>query len=112
MLPAFARTTVVVLTPVMASDHGTTRPDWSQVPATRTVAGCSWQPGAAQSDDNNRIGVQAQGQLFMPAGAQIDPLEHVRINGDDFEIVGEPERWEIGTGSVDHVVVHLNRWEG
>jgi hypothetical protein len=32
------------------------------------------------------------------------------VGGDDYRVVGEPERWE--TGVMDHVRATVRRWEG
>lgn len=108
MLPSFAQHTVQVLTAQETGDHGRAVEDWSLEPTSRTVTGCSFQPAVGQSDDENRTGSQLTAALFMPSGDPITARNRVRFGGDDYEIVGEPERWDY----VDHVLVRLERWEG
>jgi len=112
MLPSFARQTVTVLTAQTINDHGHVISDWSVPPIETPVAGCSFQPGGGVDDLMNRDGTEQTGVLYMPAGTAIDSSQRVRVGAKDYEVDGDPEDWQIGVGTVDHVLVRLKRWRG
>lgn len=111
MLPSFAKQSITVVTAGTKTIHGNVTDDWSNPAQLVTVAGCSVQPIAGSEAHDHRDASLAQWQVFAPLGTAVTAKNHIRFGGTEFQIVGEPLRWEVGT-SVDHVAILINKWEG
>ncbi|POH63954.1 hypothetical protein C3B59_10445 [Cryobacterium zongtaii] len=112
MLPSFARQAVArVRYPMVDDGHGNLTPNLDQ-PDEQTVEGCSVQPGASAEVLAGRDAALIQFTVYAPAHADVLASDSVRYNGALFSIDGEPARWPSATGTLDHVVFLLKRWEG
>lgn len=111
MLPSMmSRVTLVRKRLARVLDHGTMVVDSSTTESTATFAG-SPQPTAGQIDFQNRFGAQAVYVVWVPdphVDVQRDDL--VTLYGTDYHVAREPERWI--TGTLDHAVIALERWNG
>ena len=112
MLPSFATQSITVRRAPLVDDHGAEVRDWDGDVDDHTVTGCSIQPLTGAEILANRNAVQAQWRVYAPAGADVEATDHVAFGGHDYEVVGEPLRWQSPTGTLDHVELLLNRWEG
>lgn len=110
MLPSMmSRTTLVRKRFPRVLDHGTMVVDTTATPTTATFTG-SVQPGAGQTDFVNRDGAEVVYTIFALPGADVEHYDLVTLNGNDYQVSREPERW--GTGIMDHTVIYLSRWSG
>lgn len=110
MLPSFATQIVTRLRPLTFTEdgHGNKIPDQWDEPFD--IKGCSIQPNGTQEDLVNRSTVGITWSVFLPAESDIEAGDKLTIDGKDYRIVGEPDRWE--TGVMDHVRATVQRWEG
>lgn len=110
MLPSFANDTITIVRPTFAEDsrHNLV-PDKA---AETQVFGCSVQPGVMSEDENMRDALAVRWTVFLPPGSDIRGTDRVRFNGREYQVKGEPERWQSPTGAVSHVMASLVDWEG
>jgi hypothetical protein len=112
-LVSFARDTVTRLRPVLINDgHGNTVPDWSQPPDELAIPGCSVQPAATSEVLTSRDTIQDQWSVFTPRDADVLPTDRLRWIGQDYEVIGQPARWDSPTGALSHQQFLIQRWEG
>ena len=93
------------------SDHGTLRTDYTGTPAT-IVGRASVQPGnglGTQLDPVNRDGAEIAFAMFAALSYDIAHDDIIHLRGKDYQVSGEPERWDVG-GSLSHQVVKLSKW--
>lgn len=98
--------------PLVGDGHGNQVRDTGAVPDEVEVPGCSIQPGASAEVLAGRDAVSVLWTVYAPPGADVVALDLVRYAGVLYEVSGEPARWPSPTGSLDHMVVLLVRWEG
>lgn len=99
--------TVVVLRATSATDgYGNSEPDWEQATET-TVAGCSVQPQIGLEATVGRETVVSRWTLYAPDDADLTATDRVRYAGVDYEIDGEPQRWDFPP--LSHLVALLQK---
>ena len=109
MLPFATRTVTRLRAPLRDDGRGNQIPDWPHAVA-ENIAGCSVQPGGTSENLKNRHTVEVAYSIIMPADTDILATDHVRIDGADFAVVGEPARWT--SGVLDHVQFEVRKWDG
>lgn len=90
-------------------DHGTQVVDFSATPTFAIFYG-SVQPGTGTTDQINRDGAEVVYTIFARPAADVSHRDLVVLPDGTYFVNGEPERW--GTGIMNHVVIHLSRWDG
>ena len=90
-------------------DHGNETIDYSATPSEATFTG-SIQPGTGTEDTINRNGAEVVKTIWAVPEADVRHDDIITIKGKDYFVNGEPEDWD--TGIMDHLVIHLSRWEG
>lgn len=110
---SFMTADIEVLTPVIVTERGAERADWTQEPTTTTVVpDCSIQPGSPTETLGDRDASEVRWTVFAPPGIAVDAYSAVRIMGDRYQVDGEPQRWVSPTGDLDHTVIRLVDWKG
>lgn len=113
MLPSWAKDTVIVVRAATVADrYGNQVRDWAT--ASRTdVPGCSVQPlDMAEQVSPDRDAVTTRWRLFAPAGVDVAATDRISWGGVDYEVDGDPQRWQSPTGGLAHLEVVLRRVEG
>lgn len=86
-------TIVVLRASTAGDDYGNSAPDWATAAET-TVEGCSVQPQIGLENTVGRDTVVPRWTLYAPDDADLLATDRVRFDGDDYEVDGEPQRWE------------------
>lgn len=110
MLPSFMNQPFTRKRFPLVNDHGNKSRDYKANPTTSTFYG-SIQPGTGTEDLTNRDGAEIVKTIFATdPQADVQRADVVTLGGVDYQVEGEPERWE--TGIMDHAVIHLSVWNG
>ncbi|QUE26049.1 head-to-tail stopper [Microbacterium phage SanaSana] len=109
MLPSFMAQPQTRKRYPLVSDHGSEVRDWAADPDEATFYG-SVQPGTGTEDVVNRNGREIVKTVWAQPDSDVHDDDVVALPEGDFLVNGEPERWD--TGVLDHMVIHLSRWEG
>lgn len=109
---SFQRESLLRQRPQYVTDHGAQVADWSLPTSDASIAGWSVQPGTSAEDRVNRDGALIQWTCFGPAGADVQADDRIVYDGKQYAIDGEPSAWKSPTGSLNHTVLYLKRWEG
>ncbi|QDP45245.1 head-to-tail stopper [Microbacterium phage Sharkboy] len=109
MLPSFMAKPIVRKRFPLVSDHGNQVRDWAATPATATVYGDA-QPGSGTEDVVNRNGYEIVKTVWAQPGSDVRDDDVLVLPDGEFRVNGAPEVW--ASGVLDHVVIHLSRWEG
>ena len=112
MLPSFATDTITVVEPTMVDQRGTLRPTYDPPASTRTVTGCSVQPGAATEDLAGRTQQTVRFTVYAPPGTHASALAAVDWEGQRYAVDGQPLAHRSPTGATSHVVLLLVDWKG
>lgn len=113
VVASFARAFIVRLRPVLISDsHGNTVADWSQPPSELGIGGCSVQPAPTSEVLTSRDTTQDEWVVYAPRFADVLPTDRIRWNGNQYEVVGQPNAWDSPTGGLSHIQFSMLRWEG
>lgn len=97
---------VTVLTGVPATNpdpySGDPVVDWTQPPAETPVDNVLCEPRPSSEpvqDARNSVssGYTLYLQDGMPAGTVITPMNRVRVRGIDYDVLGEPSDWRLGS---------------
>jgi hypothetical protein len=110
--PSFARLTITRLRYPLRMDRGVAVIDYAAVPLERDIARCWYEPTSSAEDLDARTAVLTGYTIDAPAGADIFATDHVRIDGVEHEVVGQPLRLPSPTGALDSTRVTTKRWEG
>ncbi len=79
---------------------------------TRQLDGCLLVPRSSSESTDLRDTVIVGLTLFAPPGADVDAAMQVVVDGDVWEVDGEPGRWPVPAGWPFGVQVALKRQEG
>lgn len=109
MLPSFMANPVERKRYPLVSDHGSQVRDYAASPDVATVYG-SVQPGTGTEDVVNRNGREIVKTVWLQPGSDVQDDDVFALPEGDFQVNGEPERWD--TGVLDHMVAHLSLWKG
>ena len=109
MLPSFMTREVTRRRYPLVSDHGNQVRDYQAAPDVAVFYGCV-QPGSGTEDVVNRNGAEIVKTVWAQPDSDVQDDDVVVLPDGDFRVNGVPERWD--TGVLDHVVVHLSRWQG
>ncbi|AVR56753.1 head-to-tail stopper [Microbacterium phage Elva] len=109
MLPSFMAQPQTRKRYPLVSDHGNEVRDYAGVPDEAVFYG-SVQPGTGTEDVVNRNGREIVKTVWAQPGSDVQDDDVVPLTEGDFQVNGEPERWE--TGVLDHMVIHLSVWKG
>lgn len=112
MRTSFARLTITRLRYPSRSDRGVDVPDYAAPPDELPIARCWYEPTASAEDLDARTAVLTGYTIDAPAGADIVATDHVRIDGVEHEVVGQPLRVPSPTRALDSTRVTTKRWEG
>lgn len=74
--------------------------------------GCSVQPAATNETTDHRDQVTADATLYGPPDMTVTALTAVEIDGERYEVIGQPARWPGIAGSLAHTVVQLRKVTG
>lgn len=87
--------------------------DWTD-PAELDIDGCAVAPLEADEDHGEGRQAVIRGfNVYAPAGADVLPIDRLRIRGDDHEVIGEPGVWvNPFTGATPGVEIRTRRVTG
>ncbi len=72
------------------------------------VPGCLFAPGPSRELGFGTNQVDSDGTVYAPVGTEVHPADRVRVRGDVYSVVGEPQDWGANAG----VVIVLRRVTG
>ena len=112
MLPSFCKDVVVRLRPQMVESRGKLVPDWTALPDSEPIYGCSMQPASTSlSTDGRLLGITDLYTLFAPTCADIQAGDRIEFNDLIYEVVGDV-RVQPTACRLDHIEVSLRRYHG
>lgn len=112
MIASFARETITRLRYPTVNDHGAERPDYRAAADALDIGRCWLEPVQSQESNDGRLAVSSGWTVAAPPGADVVTTDHVRYEGVEYEVVGDPQRVKSPTGALDGVRIVLQRWEG
>jgi hypothetical protein len=110
MLPAFMNRPFTRKRYPVVVDHGTTVRDYAASPTTAIFKGSIQPVDAATVDQVNRDGAEIVKTIWAQPGSDVRHFDIITLADGNYFVNGEPEAWEVGI--LDHVVIHLSRWDG
>lgn len=112
MLPSFYRQTITRIRPGIKESRGSSIPDWENYEAL-TIGGCNVQPTGTTLSQDGRVEGISDGQIaYTPITADIKAGDRIEYDGEVYAIEGEPRRWTSASGTLDHLILNLKRWQG
>ena len=106
------RQSVTRLRPGAKTLRGSTVPDWDNA-TELTINSCSVQPASTSlSQDGRVLGISDGMTCYMPANADVQAGDRIIFAGETYIINGDVRRWPSVTGSLDHIILNLERWSG
>lgn len=88
--------TVTVIRPAGRDQFG----DETGPPAEFDIDGCLFAPGPSQEAGLGAEQVRAEGHVYAPPGADVRATDRVRIRGQVYGVVGQPQDWGARFGLV------------
>lgn len=110
--PSFASVTITRLRYPTRTDHGTTITDYTATPATFDIDGCWAEPSPSTEVADHRFALSTGWIIAAPPGIDLTAADHVRHQGIEYEIDGEPLPVPSPTGALDYTRIVLKKWEG
>lgn len=113
MLPHFFTQKITRVRPGEKVVRGVPSPDWDNTDELE-IDGCSVQPASTSLSQDGRILGVTEGLIaYIPVGADVKAGDKIVYNGEDYSISGEPQVWDhTATGTIDHINLNLQRWDG
>lgn len=112
MVLSFFTQSVIRIRPGSKTSRGSAIPDWDAASEVE-IANCSVQPASTSlSQDGRILGISDGYTAFLPPDADVVAGDHIRYNGNEFTIDGEPRPWISPSGRLDHIQLALVRWDG
>lgn len=85
--------TVDVYRPTTSADrYGNDAPTYGAT-ADHSETGVAVEPTSTSEVNDGRTAVTDGVTLYMPAGADVEPSDHLTVRGATYEVVGEPAVW-------------------
>lgn len=113
MLFPFCNQSITVVRPGQKTVRGSVVPDWEHTSDPVTIGGCSVQPASTSlSEDGRILGLMDGLTVYVPDGADVQPGDHIEVDGETYEINGAPRRWQSPTGSISNIQLNLKRYSG
>ncbi|MET4062617.1 hypothetical protein ABID92_000431 [Frigoribacterium sp. PvP120] len=112
MRASFARLTITRLRYPLRMDRGVAVIDYAAAPLERDIDRCWYEPTSSAENLDARTAVLTGYTVDAPAGADIFATDHVRIDGIEHEVVGQPLRLPSPTGVLESTRLTTKRWEG
>lgn len=110
---SFCQKSITRIRPGSKTSRGSIVPDWEHPLSSSSISGCSVQPASTTLNEDGRVlGLSDGLTVYAPAGADVLAGDHIVIDGDTYEINGEPRKWESPTGAVSNVQLNLKRYSG
>jgi hypothetical protein len=84
-------------------------------PTSTTIPGCVyWPAGSSETDGQTRDTVSTVLELLVPPGVDVRPTDTFVIDGQEYQVTGEPFSWERSpwTGSSAGRQIELTRVTG
>jgi len=107
-LERFFITPLTITTPGTATDrYDDARPDWTNPTRTRTARGWLTETGSTE-EVGAREAVVSAWRLFLPANTPITSSDRITVNGDTFEVDGDPHHAQTPSGA-HHLEVPLRK---
>lgn len=112
MLPSFCKQSITRVRAKKTKDvRGSAVPDWTDVDEL-LIAGCSVQPASSSLTLDGRVlGITDAWTAYVPEGADVKAGDHIKFDGNTYEIQGEPRVWT-GAFTRSNIQLNLIRWEG
>lgn len=105
--------TVLPRVDVGIDEHGNPSPTWPDPGFTVRALGVAPRAGDEDDSRRNREAVIVGLTVYLPADTPIDAVDHMRIRGLEYEVIGEPGLWSSPYSGVDRgIQVALERYEG
>ena len=113
MRPSFAKRTITRLRYPISSDQGVESIDTDASPDESPIQGCWYEPTTSSVIKDGRLAVRTGYTVDAPRDTFLDARrDHVRIDGVEFELDGEPLSVPSPTGALDSTRFVCVRWEG
>lgn len=106
----FPHSVTVIRAPLVADGKGNQRRDWSAATSTTTAA---WvQPVSSDEQNLNQERVVARWRIFLPPTADVVATDRIDHSGAVFQVDGEVQTWDAGSGAAHHREALLMRVVG
>lgn len=77
-----------------------------------TINNCSFQPQHTEELQSNADAVNVYWKLYAPAGTDLTSVDYITVNGEKFEVDGDPMPWTDFFGFPHHVELMFRKATG
>lgn len=113
MRSSFAKRTITRLRYPESTDQGVTVTDFGGTPSSSPIERCWYEPVTSTTIVDGRLAVRTGYTVDAPAETDLSArTDHVRIDGAEFELDGDPLTVPSPTGALDSTRFTCTRWEG
>lgn len=113
MRASFAKRTITRLRYPLTSDQGVESVDLDGTPTESAIDDCWYEPTTSTVLEDGRLTIRTGYTVDAPADAVLDARrDHVRIDGLEFKLDGDPLHVPSPTGALDSTRFTCTRWEG
>jgi hypothetical protein len=106
----FPHSVTVIRAPLVADGKGNQRRDWSAATSTTTPA---WvQPVSSDEQNLNQERVVSRWRIFLPPTADVTATDRLTHGAVTYQVDGEVQTWDSGSGSAHHREAMLLRVVG
>jgi hypothetical protein len=100
----------VIRAPLAADGKGNTIRDWAN--ATQTVTPGWVQPVSSDEQNLNQERIVARWRVFLPPTADVVSTDRLGHSNAVFQVDGEVQTWDAGSGTAHHREAYLLRVDG
>lgn len=113
MVGSFANDSITRIRPGVKTSRGSEIPDWDNPEGELVIGKCSVQPAGTSLTLDGRVLAVSDGlTVYAPYGSDIKAGDHIVVDGETYEISGEPRSWKSPTGNRSNMQLNLQRWSG
>lgn len=113
MRTSFSTRTITRLRYPLTIDQGVEMPDFTATPTESAIDGCWYEPMMSTVIEDGRLAVRTGYTVDAPAGVALAAFrDHVRIDGHELKLDGDPLAVPSPTGALDSTRFTCTRWEG
>ena len=111
MLPSFYRQEITRVRPGIKTSRGSEVPDWDNAELT-VIGGCNVQPAGTSLTLDGRVeGITDGLTAYLPV-VDVKGSDRIIFEGETYIIKGDPRRWPSASGTMDHLILNLERYRG